>query len=548
MGLREEILRGRQQLGVLAVIAGPRVGHANALDDPLADLVRRLPIRGELQRELRVVGVHDIVALAVASVPIDPHKVGEIHRCEAEHGPFHPVLKAQLPPDLALRKRLLPAKTCLRATRPMNLDPAPRLNKLVFLAIDAGLLITAFIVVFFAKNPYAPLPFVTAVLCVVLAGIVGLIPFFVDYSAKYDEYVQAEQLRVAEQAQRLHTAAESLTRAAAQIKAVEEAVHKAAHTAENLPYRMQEKLAEFNEALTAKDNEEREILERELEELRAANSDNLKGVADKIAKATADWSALESATRKQLTAAQEASAKLNDQLKATLAQLDSRLTELPKIVASAPVAAVHDRREAPAATEDGGHRSPPPSESAPVSEPTPSVIESVTLTETATAPAEESKPKKPRAPRKPKPEDTLAAMSAEPAAEAGAAAETAPAAVPVDDPAPTSFETSASTDGGHAPARHRLHRHRQQAFHPRRRPGSQLGQGRADAVRLHRQMGLGFARRRHPDRVQALQERRDRRPLGRNFPRARQARRGDGFVLGSQNVGGALRPDLPSGC
>ena len=169
----------------------------------------------------------------------------------------------------------------------MNLDPAPRHSKLVFLAIDAGLLLTAFIVVYFAKNPYAPLPFVSALLCVVVAAIVGLIPFLTDYAADSAEYVQAEQSRVAEQAQRLHAATETLTRAAAQIKAVEEAVHKTAHAAENLPYRMQEKLAEFNETLATKDTEEREALERELDELRAANSDQLKAVADKLSKGIA---------------------------------------------------------------------------------------------------------------------------------------------------------------------------------------------------------------------------------------------------------------------
>ncbi|MES1168619.1 MAG: hypothetical protein ABUL61_05570, partial [Oleiharenicola lentus] len=210
----------------------------------------------------------------------------------------------------------------------MNLDPAPRQSKLVYLAIDAGLLLTAFIIVFFAKNPYAPLPFVSAVLCVVLAAIIGFVPFLLEFIVDQREIVTAERAKVVEQAQRLQAATESLGRAAAQIKAVEEAVHKAAHTAENLPYRMQEKLAEFNEALTTKDNEEREVLERELEELRAANSDNLKGVADKIAKAAADWSTLEAATRKQLAADQDVSAKLNDQLKATLAQIESRTAEL----------------------------------------------------------------------------------------------------------------------------------------------------------------------------------------------------------------------------
>lgn len=366
----------------------------------------------------------------------------------------------------------------------MNLDPAPRLNKLVFLAIDAGLLLTAFIVVYFSKNPYAPLPFVTAVLCVVIAGIVGLVPFFVDYSAKYDEYVQAEQLRVAEQAQRLHHAAESLARAAAQIKTVEEAVHKSAHAAENLPYRMQEKLAEFNEALATKENDEREALERELDELRAANSDQLKAVADKVAKAAAEWTAIEASARKQLAAVQEASAKLGDQFKSTLAGIDARIAALNQAAASvpttvtvaapAPVAAVYpssvgsakddDHRPEPAITpeptpapEPDGQR--PPLHDEPAAKPeelaAPSPIESVTLSETSASSLEEPKPKKPRAPRKPKPEDTLAAMSAEPAAETSSSAEPASSSAPSDDSAqpdaagdsPVKAESSASSDG-----------------------------------------------------------------------------------------------------
>ena len=271
----------------------------------------------------------------------------------------------------------------------MNLDPAPRQSKLVYLAIDAGLLVTAFIIVYFAKNPYAPLPFVSALLCVVLAAIVGLIPFLTDYAADSAEYVQAERGRVADQVQRLHAAGESLARAAAQIKAVEEAVHKTAHAAENLPYRMQEKLAEFNEALATKESDEREAMERELDELRAANTDSLKAVADKIAKAAAEWAGLESSSRKQLASAQDAAGKLHDQLQATLAQLDSRIAAL-NAAASVPVAAV---------------------------------IESVTLSETTTPAVEEPKPKKPRAARKPKPEDTLAAMSADLSAEGPAKAE-----------------------------------------------------------------------------------------------------------------------------
>jgi len=316
----------------------------------------------------------------------------------------------------------------------MNLDPAPRQPKLIYLAIDAGLLLAAFLVVYFARNPYAPLPFVSAVLCVVLAAIIGLIPFLTDYAADSAEYVQAERGRVADQVQRLHAAGESLTRAAAQIKAVEEAVHKTAHTAENLPYRMQEKLAEFNEALATKDTDEREALERELDELRAANADNLKAVADKIAKAAAEWSALEAASRKQLAAAQDATAKLNERLQATLAQLDTRIAALGQV--SGTTAANASLLATPGVmTEEFKSETA----SAPV-------IESVTLSASST---EEAKPKKPRAPRKPKPEETLAAMSTESATAENSNGATIESAAPAGeesaDPAP--MEASVSSDG-----------------------------------------------------------------------------------------------------
>ncbi len=337
----------------------------------------------------------------------------------------------------------------------MNLDPAPRQSKLIYLAIDAGLLVTAFIIVYFAKNPYAPLPFVSAVLCVGLAAVIGLVPFLIDYAADSAEYVQAERGRIADQAQRLHAATESLTRAAGQIKAVEEAVHKTAHAAENLPYRMQEKLAEFNETLAAKETEEHEALERELDELRAANADNLKAVADKIAKATAEWSALETATRKQLTAAQDATARFHDQFKSALAQLDARLAEINAAAAKLAVPVVVTAPAAPAVKDEPAPPAPAaataPEAAAPAApEPAaPAVIESVTLTESV-APAAEPKPRKPRAPRKPKPEDTLAAMSSEPAPEPAGASEPAPAPAELssDETATAStVEASASSDG-----------------------------------------------------------------------------------------------------
>jgi hypothetical protein len=276
----------------------------------------------------------------------------------------------------------------------MNLDPAPRLPKWIFLVIDLGLLLTAFIIVFFNdKNPYAPLPFVSAVVCVGLAAIIGLIPFLIDYAADSAEYVQTERTKVADHVQRLNAASESLARAAAQIKAVEEAVHKTAHAAENLPYRMQEKLAEFNQQLATSEDEEKERLNEELATLRQSESERLAAVADKIHKATGELAALETATRKSLAAAQDAAVgKFESRLNAAVAALDAKLAAVAISVPARAAEPVEERKPEPAAAP---------------------VVESVSVVESP-APAaavEEPKPKKPRAPRKPKPEDTLAAMS-----------------------------------------------------------------------------------------------------------------------------------------
>lgn len=362
----------------------------------------------------------------------------------------------------------------------MNLEPAPRLPKWIFLAIDAGLLLIAFLIVYFAKDPYAPLPFVSAVLCAALAAVIGLVPFLTDFAADSAEAVERERERVNEQVARLHAATESLARAAAQIKAVEEAVHKSAREAETLPYRMQEKLAEFNEALAAKEESDREALETELEELRAANSDQLKTVAEKIAKAAADWTALEVATRKQLTTAEAALAKLQGgasdvaadfqtKVAAALHDLDAKIAELRRAAAAVPVAPPPATVSAPA-PEPLAPSEPAAIPEAPKSEP--AAETAAPVVETSPAPAdpalaESLKPKRPRTPRKPKPEETLLAMADTPSGTEHPEPAVAPAPAPqptpitaepppeppaandepVSEPAAGPVESSTSSDG-----------------------------------------------------------------------------------------------------
>jgi chemotaxis protein histidine kinase CheA len=376
----------------------------------------------------------------------------------------------------SLEKRISPRENEPSArNRPMNLEPAPRLPKLPFFVADAVLLIAAAALAKFSARPLDTTTLVLiAVLVMIGAGLI-IAPFIIAYIADTAEAVQRERERVNDQVARLHAATESLARAAAQIKAVEDAVHKVARDAETLPYRMQEKLAEFNETLAAKEDNDREALETELEELRAASTDQLKHTAEKITKAAADWAALETATRKQLTAAEAALAKLQDgsahaatqfqaQISTALRELEAKIVDLKHAAASVPTTitvATVPATPAPAVVSAPGpvetpavstpasvvHEAPlasPPAAVAPVSDPhgtapeeeaslAPAAVEApVPPTPAPAAPdadlkpalpheplvtveppvsTEPPKPKKPRAPRKPKAEETLLAMS-----------------------------------------------------------------------------------------------------------------------------------------
>ena len=289
-------------------------------------------------------------------------------------------------------------------------QPEPRLNKLPFILTDFGCLATAALIGLFAKEPFSPLPLILCVILVIAGGIALLIPFFSDYAADCRDATIRLSNALDQQINRVEAASESLARAAAHIKAIEEAVHKSARDAETLPYRMSEKLAEFNEALAEKETEDRTALELELEELRSVNSGNLKAVADKIQKSTADWAALEVSTRKQLTHAQEVAAKIDTQLNNTLAQMALRAASIASATpASAAPVSVAEAKPVHVPAPIAPETSPTPSE---VSAPAAAPVETVAaVSEPAASSGEPPKAKKPRPPRKPKPEDILTAMS-----------------------------------------------------------------------------------------------------------------------------------------
>lgn len=324
----------------------------------------------------------------------------------------------------------------------MNLNPPePRLNKLPFIITATVCFLVVVLIGLFAPNKFETLPLLVSVVFLITSISALMIPALADYAADCREATTRLSQELEQQIVRVQTAGESLVRAAAQIKAIEEAVQKSAHDAETLPYRMAEKLAEFNEALALQENEDREALERELEELRSVNSGNLKSVATQIQKATADWTALEAATRKQITHAQEIAAKIGAMQPPAPTKIES--TSAPEQPQPTPAPApVEAKKATPPPTVTPQPKAEPPAPTTPA--PAPLVVESVSVTEPA-------KSKKARPPRKTRPEDTLLAMS-EPAGETESAedAESDPSEAHDQDFSnghSASTESSSSSDG-----------------------------------------------------------------------------------------------------
>ncbi len=211
------------------------------------------------------------------------------------------------------------------------MNSEPRLPKLPFIIGDIVLVATALIVGKLTDH-FISSEIVVIVACCVAAGAALLVaPFIADYTAQIRESVRHAREKLEQQAKHTNTVTENLGRTVAQIKAIEEAVHKSARDAETLPYRIKEKLSEFNEALVEKEEAERESLEDELNKLRATNAAQLQATADKVQKLTADWATLERASRNQLAAAQDAASHFGRQAHEMASQLEAQFAELDRL-------------------------------------------------------------------------------------------------------------------------------------------------------------------------------------------------------------------------
>jgi len=327
----------------------------------------------------------------------------------------------------------------------MKFDDVPRLPKLPFIVGDLVLLILAWVIADQHPKPFTPLPLFLIAGCVVIACVLVTVPYLVNYVRDREEAATSLRRELTEQFKRLMTASEHLQNATAQLKTAEEVAAKNLQAAEQLPFRMQEKVAEFTQQLAGADRTQKEATEQELATLRSAKSEHLATISDRIVKAAGEYTKLEGAARRQLDAA----AQLEPKLVSLLSAIDARITALSGAVQMAdrlfsrppfpaalpesigsipPVPPAPAATPAPAASSPAADAAPPPAASAsrPPLEPIPAAAEPAAPEPAAPEPA--PAPRKPRAPRKPKAE--------EPAAAGPAAAPSETRAEPAGRPAP----------------------------------------------------------------------------------------------------------------
>jgi hypothetical protein len=190
-------------------------------------------------------------------------------------------------------------------------DPSPKTPLWIFLAADVALLAAAAVIAARSAQPMPQSTVFAVVACVIAGAIVGLVPLVMRAEAAKNEALDERQRALEALAATVATSAEQIGIAVAGLHGIAELAQKNLRQADQLPHKLQEKIAEFQAQLAQVADADKEELERELLALRTSESERLDAVSLRIAKSAAEWAKLEAAAAQHLAAAPEALAKLS---------------------------------------------------------------------------------------------------------------------------------------------------------------------------------------------------------------------------------------------
>jgi len=321
-------------------------------------------------------------------------------------------------------------------------DQTPRLPKWPFLTGDAALLAAAWAIADQAAHPLGAEAVTAIVVCVVVAAVVGVIPFLADYARRQDEALDDRQRSLEALARTASAAAEQISIAAGGFHEIAELAQKNLKHAEQLPHKLQEKVAEFQTRLAQARQEEDDELEKEVAALRSSESERLESTVDKVARAAAEWARVETSAQKHLAASKAVLAEIDERIARLRAVQESTAGVTPPKMSAAPA-------ESPAAADAGA---PPAAAAEPPAAPQPApespVRDAVPGPSPAVEPAPENGAKEKPAPRAPRKRAPKKAPKEAPPAEA--AKEPDPT-LGLDEAAPLSAEFSQTAADEAAP-------------------------------------------------------------------------------------------------
>ncbi|HZZ19184.1 MAG TPA: hypothetical protein VFE25_07440 [Opitutaceae bacterium] len=132
----------------------------------------------------------------------------------------------------------------------MNLpSDTPKLQKWMFLLGDAILLTVAWFIHDGADHPYAGMALISTVACVMLAVVIGVIPFVTEYARRQDEALDNRHRSLQALAVTVAAASEQVSIAATGLNGISEAAQDNYSKTERLAKQIADKVAELDEQL-----------------------------------------------------------------------------------------------------------------------------------------------------------------------------------------------------------------------------------------------------------------------------------------------------------
>jgi hypothetical protein len=208
----------------------------------------------------------------------------------------------------------------------MSLQP-PKLPTWIFAVTNLALLAAAGFIAYNAHHPLTETTTFAIVACVIAGAIVGLVPIVAHYERRKNETLDQRQRELEALGRTISTSAEQISIAANGFNEITDLAHRNLKHAEQLPHKLQEKIAEFNSLLENAREDEREDMEKELAELRSSESERLQTITSQIHKAVAELSKLEAVAQKQLAVRTEIGDRINESIAKAHADATRTLNE-----------------------------------------------------------------------------------------------------------------------------------------------------------------------------------------------------------------------------